>query len=94
MSKLLRVLNIDDSEDDARLLLRRLSKEGFEVKFERVETPQAMAAALSDRSWDIVISDYAIAIGSKTERARSTVYSRLRYHRRRTSSRRNKGRRQ
>ena len=50
MSKLLRVLNIDDSEDDALLLLRRLSKEGFEVKFERVETAQAMAAALSDRS--------------------------------------------
>jgi len=60
MSKLLRVLNIDDSEDDALLLLRRLSKEGFEVKFERVETAQAMAAALSDRSWDIVISDYAM----------------------------------
>ena len=60
MSKLLRVLNIDDSENDALLLRRRLSKEGFEVEFERVETAQAMAAALSDRSWDIVISDYAM----------------------------------
>jgi diguanylate cyclase len=60
MKKRLRVLIIDDSEDDAVLLLRRLSQEGFELEFERVETSAAMSAALSNRSWDIVISDYAM----------------------------------
>jgi diguanylate cyclase (GGDEF)-like protein len=60
MSKVLRVLIIDDSEDDTLLLLRQLSQEGFEPEFERVETPEAMVAALSDKSWDIVISDYAM----------------------------------
>jgi diguanylate cyclase (GGDEF)-like protein len=60
MSKPLRVLIIEDSEDDALLLLRGLSRAGFEPDSERVETPDAMAAALSGRSWDIILSDYSM----------------------------------
>jgi diguanylate cyclase (GGDEF)-like protein len=64
MSKRLRVLVVDDSEDDALLLLRGLSRGGFEPEFERVETPEAMAAALSASSWDIIISDYSMPLFS------------------------------
>src|ERR671924_2126356 len=60
MSQRLRILIVDDSEDDALLLLRGLRREGFETDFERVETAQAMAAALAAQTWDIVISDYSM----------------------------------
>ena len=60
MNKPLRALIVDDSENDALLLLRGLSRGGFEPEFERVDTPEAMAAALNGKRWDIVISDYAM----------------------------------
>ena len=60
MSKPLRVLVVDDSENDALLLLRGLRHGGFEPVFERVDTPNAMAAALTDHVWDIIISDYSM----------------------------------
>jgi CheY-like chemotaxis protein len=59
MNKKLRVLIIDDSADDTILLIRGLSRGGFEPEFERVETPEAMRAALH-QTWDIIISDYAM----------------------------------
>jgi class 3 adenylate cyclase len=56
----LRVLLVDDSADDALLLLRALSSGGFEISHQRVETPQEMTAALEGSTWDIVISDYSM----------------------------------
>jgi diguanylate cyclase (GGDEF)-like protein len=56
----LRLLIVDDSEDDTALLVRGLSRGGFEPKFERVDTPEAMESALVNRSWDVVISDYSM----------------------------------
>lgn len=56
----LRVLNVEDSEDDALLLLRHLSRAGYDVTFERVDTPEAMEAALDTRTWDIVVTDYVL----------------------------------
>src|SRR5574341_130448 len=60
MSKLLRILLVEDSEDDALLLLRELKRGGYEPRYERVETPDAMREALANREWDIVISDYVL----------------------------------
>ncbi len=60
MSKRLRVLIVDDSEDDTESLVRGLTQGGFEPEFERVETPVAMAAALSNQTWDVIISDYSL----------------------------------
>ncbi len=54
----LRVLLIEDSEDDAALLLRQLRKGGYEPSSKRVDTPKAMRAALELREWDIILSDY------------------------------------
>ncbi|HXG59909.1 MAG TPA: ATP-binding protein [Planctomycetota bacterium] len=56
----LRVLLVEDSRDDADLILRELRRGGFEPAAERVDSPQAFRAALDRAPWDIVISDYQI----------------------------------
>ena len=52
-----RLLLIEDSEDDAVLVVDRLRRAGLRVAYERVETAAAMSAALAGRPPDIVISD-------------------------------------
>ena len=42
VNTLLRVLIVDDSEDDAKLMIRQLHKGGYNPKWERVETAEAM----------------------------------------------------
>ena len=59
-SKPLRVLIVEDSENDALLLLRELKRGGYEPEHERVETPEAMEKALSRSEWDVVVSDYRL----------------------------------
>jgi len=56
----LRVLIVEDSENDALLLVRELRRGGYEPRFKRVETAAAMSAELKRREWDIVISDYVM----------------------------------
>ena len=58
--KPIRVLIVEDSEDDALLLVRQLRNSGFDPTFERVDTAEAMNAALDGRTWDIVLSDFVI----------------------------------
>lgn len=62
MSIPLRVLIVDDSEDDATLLLRHLRKCGWEPDHTRVENASAMAAALDNAQWDVVISDLSMPL--------------------------------
>jgi PAS domain S-box-containing protein len=54
----IRVLIVDDSEDDALLLVRQLRHSGFDPSFERVDTAEAMNAALEKLTWDLVLSDF------------------------------------
>jgi len=54
----LRVLMVEDSEDDALLLLRTLKKNGYEPDFERVQTSEDMTLALINRPWDIILCDF------------------------------------
>lgn len=56
----LRALIIEDSEDDAALLLRELRRGGYDVDYQRVDTPEAMVAALDSGDWELVISDYVM----------------------------------
>jgi PAS domain S-box-containing protein len=58
MGKPLRVLVIEDSEDDTLLVIRALQKGGYDPVYERVETRDAMHQALERETWDIIISDY------------------------------------
>jgi diguanylate cyclase (GGDEF)-like protein/PAS domain S-box-containing protein len=56
----LRVLLIEDSEDDAQLVLRELHRGGFAPTWTRVDTPAALVQALEVANWDVVISDHAM----------------------------------
>ena len=54
----LRVLMVEDSEDDALLVLRELKKGGYNPEHVRVETAAAMRKALQDKTWDVILCDY------------------------------------
>jgi len=56
----LHVLMIEDSEDDAALLVRELRRGSYDVTHERVDTPAAMSSALNKEKWDLVISDHSM----------------------------------
>jgi PAS domain S-box-containing protein len=56
----LRVLLVEDSENDALLLLRELRRGGYEPLHERVQTPEEMEKALAGSEWDLVVSDYRL----------------------------------
>src|SRR5918911_469971 len=56
----LTVLLVEDSEDDALLLVRTLRRGGYDPTWERVDTALTMEAALEGRSWDLVISDHSM----------------------------------
>ena len=56
----LRLLLIEDSEDDALILLRELRRGGFSVDATRVETSEELERALDAGPWDVVIADYAL----------------------------------
>ena len=59
----LHVLLVEDSENDALLILRELRRGGYQPTCERVDTPEGMTRALASASargepWEIVVSDY------------------------------------
>ncbi len=56
----LRVLIVEDSEDDALLLLQALQEGGFAPSYRRVETEAAFRAALADECWDVIIADFIL----------------------------------
>ena len=56
--KSLLVLLVEDSEDDALLIIRELKKGGYHPVYERVETTTAMKNALQEKQWDIILCDY------------------------------------
>ena len=55
-----RLLICEDSDDDALLVVTHLRRGGLQVDYERVQTAQDAAEALSRRPPDLVISDYAM----------------------------------
>ena len=60
LTKRLRMLIVDDAEDDTLRLIQGLEGAGYDPEFERVDTGKAMAAALTRQTWDIVVSEYAL----------------------------------
>jgi len=60
MNKQLRVLLVEDSEDDAVLVIRELKKGGYTPVIKRVETPEEMQKLLEEKTWDLVVSDYVL----------------------------------
>ena len=66
MSIPLRVLFVEDMEEDVILMVRELKRGGFEPTWQRVDTEPDMEAALRDK-WDIVISDYSMPMFSAVD---------------------------
>lgn len=60
MPKPLRALHVEDSERDANLLTRHLSRAGYELTSERVETAEAMRRSLKKQGWDVILCDYSM----------------------------------
>ena len=58
MGKLLQVLIVGDSQEDALLLVRELRRSGYAPTYERVDSAESMAVALDERPWDIVVAAY------------------------------------
>lgn len=56
----LRVLFVEDDENDALLLARHLRKEGYMLESRQVNTLGALETALGGADWDVVISDYSL----------------------------------
>ncbi len=60
MDRTLNILHLEDRPADAELALRELRREGLNVTVRRVETADALAAALRDQEFDIILADYAL----------------------------------
>ncbi|VAX18928.1 signal-transducing histidine kinase; PAS/PAC domain protein [hydrothermal vent metagenome] len=60
MAKPLRALIVEDSADDAALLLRELRQGGYDPDFKLVDTAEAFGAELEKGGWEIIISDYSM----------------------------------
>ncbi len=60
MTRPLRVLLVEDSPDDAALVLREIRRGNYEPECLRVETREDFVAALSAREWDVIVSDYGL----------------------------------
>jgi hypothetical protein len=66
----LRLLLIEDNEDDAFLIAARFRQAGYRLASSRVDTRATVERALADDTWDLVISDHA---GSSSSDARSSA---------------------
>jgi two-component system sensor histidine kinase EvgS len=73
----LRLLLVEDSEDDALLLVQEVCRAGYDLVHERVETAAALRSALASAEWDAILCDYnlpafealdALAIAREGER--------------------------
>lgn len=59
MSKLLRILFVEDSDHDMALQVRLFKNVGYEIQCERVDSPRGLLEKL-DKPWDLIISDYSM----------------------------------
>jgi len=60
MAKPLAVLIVEDVESDAQLLVRMLTKAGYALTFERVDSAAQIRRALEKQAWEMVISDFSM----------------------------------
>jgi multidomain signaling protein FimX len=59
--KILRLLIIDDSPDDADVTIATLRKAGYMLKSQRVQDMASLQTALAQGQWDLILSEYNIA---------------------------------
>lgn len=56
----IKILQVEDSATDAELALRKLSRDGLLFASHRVETAEALAAALDNFQPDVILSDFSL----------------------------------
>jgi len=56
-NKPIRVLIVEDSDDDVLLLVRQLKKDGYRPIYDQVYTAEAMRKALENQIWDVILCD-------------------------------------
>src|ERR1043165_1629984 len=56
----IRVLIVEDSEEDADLIVLELKRGGYDPVYRRVDNPAEMKRALEDQDWDLVLSDFSM----------------------------------
>lgn len=62
MAPVLRLLHVEDSQDDVDLIRLELEKAGYELHCRRVETATDMADALASERWDVIVSDFKLPV--------------------------------
>ncbi len=60
MAEALRVLLVEDSLDDAELVMQELRRGGYEPSVRRVDTEEDLRAALEAESWDVAICAWSL----------------------------------
>ncbi len=60
MNRSLRVLIIEDSDEDLRLLVDTLRSGGYAVTWRQAASERSMREALDEEAWDIVLADYTM----------------------------------
>jgi diguanylate cyclase (GGDEF)-like protein/PAS domain S-box-containing protein len=55
-----RALIVEDSPDDAELIVRELSRAAYDVSWTRVDSAAALRFALKNETWDVVLSDFTL----------------------------------
>lgn len=60
MSKLLKLLLVEDNENDSELILHEIRRNGYGVEFECVETASQFLSALTRQTWDVILCDYSL----------------------------------
>ena len=58
MNTSLRLLIVDDSENDTLLLIRELNRQGYQPNYERVCEIDALKTMLTSENWDLIITDH------------------------------------
>ncbi|HKL16245.1 MAG TPA: response regulator, partial [Balneolaceae bacterium] len=79
--KLIKLLLVDDSEDDRELILMNLRRGGYSPDVKSVDTKEGFEEALDNGEWDLIICDYNMpgfdglaALGILKERARDIPF--------------------
>jgi PAS domain S-box-containing protein len=59
-TNLIRLILIEDNEDDALLISRTLIRNGYSLDVTRVQTDEQLKFALNEMRWDLIICDYQL----------------------------------
>ena len=60
MSKAVKILVVEDSDDDAKLAMRMLRQGGFDPTYRRVQDVNSLRKAFKEERWDAVLSDFRL----------------------------------